>query len=251
MSVDLNSDSGEAFSRWELGDDAAMMLIVTSASVACGFHAGDPSVMRRTVELAAEHQVSIGAHVAYRDLATFGRVFIDMDPADLTNAVVYQLGALNAICAAAGTRVRYIKPHGALYNALTHHAAQAEAVARGIAAVDPTLPILCQPGTQIEQAALAHGLTPVIEAYADRAYNPDGTLVSRRLPGAVLHDPDAIAARVVRLATEGVVEAVDGSVVQLQARSICVHGDTAGAVAIARAVRQALDTSGVEVSAFA
>lgn len=251
MRIDLNADSGESFSSWVMGDDAAMMKVVTSASVACGFHAGDPSVMRTTISAAAEHDVVIGAHVSYRDLANFGRVFVDVSPADLTQAVIYQFGALEALARAAGTTVAYAKPHGALYNAIVHHERQADAVAAALAEVRPGLPILCLPGSAIERAAVRRGLRPVIEAFADRAYTPAGTLVSRREPGSVLHDPGIIAARVVRLVTDGVVEAVDGTPVRLAAESVCVHGDTAGAVAIARAVRAALVAAGVELRSFA
>lgn len=251
MRVDLNADSGESFSSWAMGDDAAMMALVSSASVACGFHAGDPSVMRATAALAARHGVTVGAHVAYRDLANFGRVFVDVAPGDLVNAVIYQFGALDALARAAGTHLAYCKPHGALYNAIVHHEAHAEAVAVALAEVRPGLPVLCLPNSAIARAAEAHGLRPVFEAFADRAYTPEGTLVSRREPGSVLHDPAAIAARVVRMVTQGTVEAIDGSLVSLAPESVCVHGDTPGAVAIARAVRSALDDAGVQVAAFA
>lgn len=244
--MDLNADSGEA-----IGDDAAMMAVVTSASVACGYHAGDADVMRATVAAAAAHGVAVGAHVSYADRANSGRLFVDLAPAELHRIVVDQVAALDAVAAAAGVTVRYCKPHGALYNAIVHHDAQADAVAAALAAVRPGLPVLCLPHSAIERAATARGLRPVIEAFADRAYAPDGTLVPRSRPGSVLHDPGAIAARVVRLATDGVVEAVDGSVVRVAAESVCVHGDTPGAVAIARAVRAALEAAGVELAPFA
>ncbi|GAB98024.1 UPF0271 protein [Kineosphaera limosa] len=251
MAIDLNSDSGESFGNWKMGDDATMMTIVTSANIACGFHAGDPHVMRATVTQAAANGVSIGAHPAYRDLPNFGRVFVDVPPAELTDAVIYQIGALQAMTKACGTKVSYVKPHGALYNTIWHHEAHAAAVVQAIVEVDPSLPLLCMPNTVVERIANERGLATVIEAFADRAYTPEGTLASRRIEGSVIHDPQAVAARVVRMATEGTVETVDGGVIELTARSICVHGDTQGAVEIARTVRGALADAGVELAPFA
>lgn len=251
MQIDLNSDSGESFSNWRLGDDQAMMAIVTSANVACGFHAGDPSVMRETVSAAAAHGVAVGAHVSYRDLYNFGRSFIDVAPAQLRDEVIYQIGALQAIADVVGTKVSYVKPHGGLYNAIVHHADQAQAVADAIAELDDTLAVLCLPNSVIGRIAAQRGLRVVYEAFADRAYNPDGTLVSRRTDGAVLLEPDEIAARVVRMATQREVVAIDGQVLALDAESVCVHGDSPGAVAIAKAIRTALDDAGVTLAAFA
>ncbi|HLT85603.1 MAG TPA: 5-oxoprolinase subunit PxpA [Phototrophicaceae bacterium] len=250
MPIDLNADVGESFGAWTMGDDAAILRVVTSANVACGFHAGDPRTARRTCALAAEAGVAVGAHVSYRDLAGFGRRFLDVDPGELTDEVVYQIGALQALAAAAGTAVRYVKPHGALYNAIVHHRAQARAVAAAVRTVDPGLPILVLPGTVIEEEARAAGLRPVVEAFADRACLPDGTLVPRSRPGAVVTDPQEVADRVVRMATEGTVTAVDGTAVRVRAESVCVHGDTPGAVALATAVREALDAAGVLVAGF-
>ena len=249
--IDLNSDSGESFSNWRLGDDATMMRVVTSANIACGFHASDPMVMRETVTAAAANGVSVGAHVGYRDLANFGRVFVDVAPAQLRDEVIYQIGALQAVAKVVGTTVRYVKPHGALYNTIVHHTAQAEAVATAIAEVDDSLTVLCLPGSEFGRIAAEKGLRVVREAFADRAYTPDGTLVSRREAGSVLHDPDEIAARVVRMATDRTVVATDGTTIPIEAASICVHGDTAGAVAIAQACRAALEAAGVELKAFA
>jgi 5-oxoprolinase (ATP-hydrolysing) subunit A len=248
--IDLNADLGEGFGAWTLGDDEALLEVITSANVACGFHAGDPTVLRRTCERAAELGVVIGAQVGYRDLAGFGRRFVDMDPHDLTNDVLYQLGGLEAFARVAGTRVRYVKPHGALYNAIVHHVEQAEAVAEAVRRYDPTLPVLGLPGSVWLEAAEAAGLTPVPEAFADRAYTPDGTLVSRREPGAVLEDPDHVAERSVRMATRREVVAADGSVVAVSAGSLCVHGDSAGAVAMATAVRRGLQEAGVRIEPF-
>jgi UPF0271 protein len=250
MPIDLNSDLGESFGRWTLGDDEAMLDTITSANVACGFHAGDPTVLRRTCALAAERGVAIGAQVGYRDLAGFGRRFIDVEPAELTNDVLYQLGALEAFARVAGTRVRYVKPHGALYNAIVQHEAQAGAVVEAVRRYDPALPVLGLPGSAWLRLAADAGLPAVAEAFADRAYTAEGTLVARREPGAVLPDADVIAERCVRLVTRGEVVAVDGTVVAVEAQSVCVHGDTEGAVTIATAVRRALAGAGVTLAAF-
>lgn len=249
-SIDLNADLGESFGQWRLGDDEAMLGVVTSANVACGFHAGDPLTLSRTCTAAAERGVVIGAQVGYRDLAGFGRRFIDVAPDELVADVQYQLGALDGLARVAGDRVRYVKPHGALYNTIVAHEEQAAAVVRAVAEYDDTLPVLGLPGSAFLSLAAETGLPVVTEAFADRAYNPDGTLVSRRIYGAVLEDPAEIAARVVRLAVSAEIEAVDGSVLTVEARSVCVHGDTPGAVGIARAVRDALTEAGVTVEAF-
>lgn len=231
-----------------MGDDAAMLDLVTSASIACGFHAGDPVTILATVESAAERGVTIGAHVSYRDLAGFGRRFIDVSPADLRADVIYQLSSLAGCCAVAGARLAYVKPHGALYNAIVTHEAQAEAVASAVADFDPGLVLLGLPGAGLAAAA-ALGLPTAVEAFADRAYAPDGTLVPRDRPGAVLTDPEVIADRVVRLATAGYVDSTEG-LVAVRADSVCVHGDTPGAVVIARRVRERLEAAGVEVAGF-
>lgn len=249
--IDLNSDVGESFGRWSLGDDAAMMASVSSANVACGFHAGDPSVIRNTCEAAAKAGVAVGAHVGYRDLAGFGRRFMDVDPLELADDVVYQIGALQALAATAGTRVRYVKPHGGLYNAIVHNTAQARAVVEAVKSVDPGLPILGLPGSEVLRLAGASGLRAVSEAFADRAYNPDGTLASRSQPGSVLDDPDMVAARVLRMTAGETIRAIDGSDLKIQAESVCVHGDSPGAVAMAVAVRAALDDAGITITAFA
>lgn len=249
--LDLNSDLGESFGRWELGDDAAMLEHVTSANVACGSHAGDPSTLRRCCEWAAARGVTIGAQVAYPDLAGFGRRFMDVAPDELTDLVIYQIGALDALARVAGTRVAYVKPHGALYNAVVHHEEQAAAVVRAVRDYDRGLPVLGLPGSRLLEAAVDAGLTAVEEAFADRAYNADGTLAPRAEPGAVISDADEVAARVVRMALHGEVVATDGSVVEVTPRSICLHGDTAGAVEMARAVRMALREAGVTLRPFA
>jgi UPF0271 protein len=249
--IDLNADLGEGFGSWALTDDDALLRRATSANVACGFPAGDATHMRHVCEVAAERGVTVGAQVSYRDLAGFGRRFIDVAPDELTNDVVYQVGALDAIARACGTRVSYVKPHGALYNAIVHHEGQARAVVDALTLLDGRLPLLGLPGGLVLDLAREAGLPVVAEAFADRAYAPDGTLVPRSEPNAVLDDPAAIAARVVRLALEGVIEAVDGSTVEVAADSVCVHGDSPGAVASARAVRDALTSAGVTVAPFA
>ncbi len=251
MRIDLNADLGESYGAWSMGDDAALLDVVTSANIACGFHAGDPLTMARTVSLAAERGVSIGAHIGYRDRDGFGRRFIDVDPAELQAEIVYQLGALAGVCRAARTTMNYVKPHGALYHAITNHRAQAEAVVTAITLFDPSLALLGLPGTLATRLAADAGLRTVVEALADRAYAPDGSLVPRGRPGAVLHDPDAVAARMVQLVTTGTVEAAEGTPVCVAADSLCVHGDSPDAVAMARAVRAALEAAGVDLAAFA
>ena len=249
--MDLNSDLGEGYGRWTLGDDAALLEIVTSANVACGFHAGDPATIDRTVRTAVERGVAVGAQVSYPDLVGFGRREIDVPPGDLTADVLYQLGALEAFARAAGSRVRYVKPHGALYNRIVRDPVQAAAVAEAIRRYDPALPLLTLPGSAAAAAAAEAGIEAVGEGFADRAYTGDGRLVSRREPGAVLDDPGRVAARAARMATEGRVGTVDGGEVAVEVRSLCVHGDTPGAVELARAVRAALEAAGVVLEAFA
>jgi UPF0271 protein len=250
-SIDLNSDVGESFGNWTFGDDAAVLANVTSANVACGFHAGDPVGIRTTIRAAVAAGVTVGAHPGYRDLAGFGRRFLDVAPNELTDDVIYQIGAVQALARAAGTRVSYVKPHGALYNTIVHSSEQAAAVVQAILAVDASLPLLVLPNSEIERQAEAAGLQTVAEAFADRAYRPDGTLVSRREAGSVLHSTEDVVEHVLRVATEGTIRAVDGTVLQTRARSICLHGDTPGAVAMAAAVRKALKASGVTVQSFA
>jgi UPF0271 protein len=248
--IDLNSDLGEGFGVWRLGDDQALLGIVTSANAACGFHAGDPSIMRAIAVGAVAHDVAVGAQVSYRDLAGFGRRAMDIAPDELTNEVLYQLGALDALCRVAGTRVRYVKPHGALYNTCVVDDVQAQAVVRAVMEFDDALPILGLPGSALLRHAEQAGLTPVSEGFVDRAYTPTGHLVPRSDPAALVSDPDAVVERSVRLATAGEVVAVDGSVLAMRVSSLCVHGDTPGAVDLARRVRRALGEAGVAVRRF-
>ncbi|MEU4776305.1 5-oxoprolinase subunit PxpA [Micromonospora sp. NPDC023633] len=249
--MDLNADLGEGFGIWRLGDDTALLDLVTSANVACGFHAGDASTMRRVCEGAAERGVAVGAQVGYRDLAGFGRRHIAYAFAELRDEVTYQLGALEAFCRLFGTRVRYLKPHGALYHAAACDEAQAAALVAAVGGYDDQLPLLCPPGSVLAQLAAGAGLRVVAEGFADRGYLPNGSLVPRTAPGSLVTDPDEVAARAVRMATERSVVAVDGSVVPCPVESICLHGDTPGAVRCAELVRAALIDAGVTPTPFA
>lgn len=249
-SVDLNADLAEGFGVWELGDDAAMIDIVTSANLACGFHAGNPVGLANTCRAAAKRGVRIGAQVGYFDLAGFGRRRIEVDPAELTADVIYQIGALQALARAAGSVLSYVKPHGALYNTIVEHRDQARAVAEAVRAADPGLPVLGLAGSVFFEEARRLGLRAVAEAFADRAYRPDGQLLPRGQPGAVLHDTDLIAHRVLEMVDTGRVTAVDGTVIGVEVESVCVHGDSPGAVGIATAVRDRLVAAGVDLAAF-
>ena len=251
MQIDLNSDLGESLGAWTMGDDAAMLDIVTSANVACGFHAGDPAGILATLRAAQARGVVVGAHVAYPDLVGFGRRNMDVASSDLVASVIYQIGALQGLAAAAGTRVRYVKPHGALYNTIAHDERQARDVIAALRAVDTGLALVALAGSPLVRWAEDAGLRVVAEAFADRAYTPQGTLVSRREAGAVLHDPAVVAARMLRLVRDGVVEAVDGSLAPVRADSICVHGDSPGAVAMAAQLRRTLQQAGVALAPFA
>ncbi|MBY8342191.1 LamB/YcsF family protein [Streptomyces spinosirectus] len=250
-SIDLNADLGEGFGRWRLTDDEQLLSVVTSANVACGFHAGDAATMRRVCELAAERGVRIGAQVSYRDLAGFGRRAMDVPPAELAAEVAYQIGALEVFARAAGTRVSYVKPHGALYNRVVHDEEQAAAVVEGVQLADPALPVLGLPGSRLLEYAVKAGLATVAEAFADRGYTAEGTLVPRGQDGAVVTDPQTVVERSVGLARFGTVTSHAGSPVDVRARSLCLHGDTPGAVELALLVRRRLQESGVTVEAFA
>ncbi|MEH0059407.1 5-oxoprolinase subunit PxpA [Auritidibacter ignavus] len=251
LTIDINSDVGESFGNYTMGDDAAIFSSVSSANVACGFHAGDPSIMLNTCQLAAARGLTVGAHVSYNDFAGFGRRFVDEDPHQLRNDVLYQIGALDAMATAAGTRVAYVKPHGALYNTIVNHREHAEAVVDALVTHGHGLTLLLLPGSIAASLAESAGLPVVYEAFADRGYTPEGTLVSRRQPGAVLHDEQEVVHRMVRLAKEGIIEAVDGTEIQVNAGSICVHSDTPGAVSMAAAVRRGLEEAGVTIESFA
>jgi UPF0271 protein len=249
--MDLNADLGEGFGSWRMGDDDALLTVVTSANVACGFHAGDPSTMRRTVESAVERGVTIGAHVSYPDLRGFGRRDIDLPLSQVTDDMVYQIGALDAFARAAGSVVAYVKPHGALYNRIAKDAEAAGAVVAALKMYDRPLPLLTLPGSAAAETAEQAGVQAVAEGFADRAYHADGQLVSRREPGAVFSDERAVADRALRMARDGVVTTTDGQELTLRIDSLCVHGDSPGAVGLARAVHQALTSADISVRAFA
>ena len=248
--IDLNADLGEGFGRWRLTDDEQLLSVVTSANVACGFHAGDAATMRRVCELAAERGVRIGAQVSYRDLAGFGRRAMDVPPDELAAEVAYQIGALEVFARAAGSRVAYVKPHGALYNRVVHDEEQAAAVVEGVVLAGGSLPVLGLPSSRFLKVAERAGLPVVTEAFADRAYTEEGTLVPRTQEGAVITEAETVVERSLGLARFGVVTSHSGERVPVRARSLCLHGDTPGAVELARRVRERLEASGVRVEAF-
>ncbi len=245
--VDLNADMGEGFGPWTMGSDPELAALVTSASLACGFHAGDPSVMERTVDLCVERGVSVGAHPGYPDLQGFGRRDLEPGPNDVYGWTLYQMGALEAFLRARGGRLAHVKPHGALYNRAASDASVAREVARAAADFDPALAVVCPGGSALAGAAAECGLAVAREAFADRAYRSDGTLAPRAWPGAVLSDPEAVARRAVELCSGGLVQAVDGGEIRVEADTLCLHGDSPGAAAMARAVRAALEDAGVSV----
>jgi UPF0271 protein len=256
--IDLNADLGEGFGRWALTDDAGLLSVVTSANVACGFHAGDPSTMRRVCALAATLSVRIGAQVSYRDLAGFGRRPMEVPAEELAAEVAYQIGALRVFAQAAGAQVGYVKPHGALYNRVVWDEDQAGAVVGGILLAGGGLPVLGLPGSAVHRAAAAAGLPVVAEAFPDRAYRADGTLVSRSEPGAVIHDKDTVVSRALALAgaasttgPTGIPAPANDDPERSPTRSLCIHGDTAGAVDLARSVREALTRAGIRIESFA
>jgi 5-oxoprolinase (ATP-hydrolysing) subunit A len=250
-SIDLNSDVGESFGAYRLGDDAEVMRSVTSANVACGFHAGDPAVMRATVRLARDAGVAVGAHPGFPDLVGFGRRNLEASPREVEDFVLYQIGALAAIARSEGVALAHVKPHGALYNMAARDRKMADAIARAIRSFDPALVLFALPGTQLLEAGRAAGLQVAAEGFADRAYAPDGSLASRSLPGAVIHDADEVLRRSLRMVGEGQVVATDGSVLTFRVDTLCVHGDTAGTAALTRLLREGLERSGVTVRSVA
>jgi UPF0271 protein len=248
MRIDLNADVGESFGAYTIGVDAELIPTITSANVACGFHGGDPAVMRRTVRLARAAGVSVGAHPGFQDLAGFGRREMRVTPQEAEDVVLYQIGALAGIAHSEGVSLRHVKPHGALYNMAVRDAALAEAIARAVRAFDPALILFALPGSALMRAGEACGLTVAAEGFADRSYEPDGSLTPRSRTGAVIHDAPAVVARAVRMATEGRVAAVDGSEILLRVQTICTHGDTLGAQELTRAIRAGLERAGVTVA---
>ena len=247
--IDLNADLGETTAGNPVADDGAMLQMVSSANVATGFHAGDPHSIAGTLKAAAAAGVTVGAHPGYNDPAAFGRRFLDYDPAELADEVTYQIGALDALARANGTKISYVKPHGAMYNAIVHHHAQAQAVIDGIKAFGD-IPVMLLPGGVAVGIAEKSGLTVIREAFADRNYNPDGTLVSRREANAVLHDPADVVVRVLEVAEHGSITAIDGSVLQVDAQSVCTHGDSPGSVNLLREVVAELNRRDIEIRSF-
>jgi len=250
MRIDLNADVGESFGAFTIGDDAGLMKVVTSANVAAGFHAGDPSVLRRTIRMAKTHGVAVGAHPGFPDLAGFGRREMHVTTQEAEDLVLYQLAAVAGVAAAEGARLQHVKAHGALFNMAAVDRDLAEALVRAVASFDRTLILFASPGSEMASAAGRLGLRVAHEVFADRAYDSNGRLVPRQQAGAVVHDVDVVVARAVRLATDGTVVALDGSVLKLDAHTMCVHGDTPGAARLAEAVRQGLEAAGVMVAAI-
>ncbi|MBA3231366.1 MAG: LamB/YcsF family protein [Acidobacteria bacterium] len=246
--LDLNCDMGESFGAYVLGSDEEVMPHITSASVACGYHGGDPAVMRRTVRLARQHGVAVGAHPGLQDRAGFGRREMQVTAQEVEDLVLYQVGALEAIARSEGIRLAHVKPHGALYNMAARERPLAEAIARAVRAFDPSLILFVLPHSEMQRAGEAAGLTVVPEGFADRSYEPDGSLTPRARRGSVIHDIQEIVRRVVRMARDGTVTATDGSDIPLSAATLCVHGDTPGAASLVRELRSALERSGVIVA---
>jgi UPF0271 protein len=248
--IDINSDLGESFGAYSIGQDAGLMHAITSANVAAGFHAGDPSVLRDTIRMARENGVAVGAHPGFPDLVGFGRRELNVTPREAEDMVLYQVAAVAGVAAAEGMKVQHVKPHGALFNMAVRNAELAAAIARAVAAFDRNLILFGLPGSEILNAGRAAGLRVAAEVFADRAYEADGSLASRRKPGSVIHDPDAVVARAVRMVKERTVVATDGSAVALEAETICVHGDTPGSDALAARIRAGLEAAGVTVKAI-
>ncbi len=250
LKIDLNADIGESFGIYSTGNDDLLLRSITSGSIACGFHAGDPSVMRRTVRAASRAGVSIGAHPGFPDLVGFGRREMQLEPQEIADLVLYQVGALSAVAKAEGTRLRHVKPHGALYNMSVRRAEVAEAIARAVASFDAGLVLMGLPGSELLSAGLRLGLSVAAEAFADRSYESDGTLTPRHFADSVLAEPGQAVERAVRMVRDGRVIARDGSTFALKVDTICVHGDTPHAAEIAAAVRLGLEQSSIEVRAL-
>jgi UPF0271 protein len=247
MRIDLNSDLGESFGPWPMGDDAALMDSISSANVACGFHAGDPGAMRATIALAREKGVAIGAHPGFQDLVGFGRRDIKASPAEVADLVLYQASALAGMAAAQGMKLQHVKPHGALYNMACKDRALADAIAAAVASLDRSLILFGLPNSELLRAGEAAGLPVAAEVFADRAYEPDGSLTARAKPGSVIHDTQRVVARAIKMVKDQRVIAVDGSTIALRADTICLHGDTPGAADHARALRAGLENAGITV----
>ena len=247
MQVDLNCDMGESFGVYTIGNDEGAMKSITSANIACGFHAGDPSVARRTVRLARDAGVAVGAHPGFPDLVGFGRREMQATVAEVEDLVLYQVSALSGIALAEGIHLQHVKAHGALYNMAVKNLTLAEAISRAVASLDPSLILFGPPGSALLSAGESAGVPVASETFADRTYEADGTLTPRSRPGAVLHDPEQILERVLHMLREQSITAVDGSVLELSTQTICIHGDTAGALEISSRLRTGLETSGIKV----
>jgi UPF0271 protein len=247
--IDINSDVGEAFGAYHIGHDAGLMKSITSANVAAGFHAGDPSVLRETIRRAKAHGVAVGAHPGFPDLVGFGRRELNVTAKEAEDLVLYQVAAVAGVASAEGVRIQHVKPHGALFNMAVTNAELAGAIARAVAAFDPALLLFGLPGSEILKAGRSAGLRTAAEVFADRAYEPDGSLASRRKPGSVIHDPAAVVARAIKMAKDRSVVAIDGSVVPLEADTMCVHGDTPGSDDLAAKIRAGLERAGITVKA--
>jgi UPF0271 protein len=250
MRIDLNSDMGESFGAYTIGHDAGLMTSITSANIAAGFHAGDPGVLRETIRLAKQRGVAVGAHPGFPDLVGFGRRELNVTPREAEDFVLYQIAAVAGVAAAEGVRLQHVKAHGALFNMAAKNADLASAIARAVAAFDRTLILFGLPGSEVLKAGRASGLRVAAEVFADRAYEPDGQLASRRKPGSVIHDAGVVVARAVRMVKEANVVAVDGTVVRLEVDTMCVHGDTPGSDQLAAKIRAGLEAAGVTVKAI-
>lgn len=250
MRIDLNSDLGESFGPWPMGQDSALMDSISSANVACGFHAGDPGTMRATLEMARAKGVAVGAHPGFPDLVGFGRREMKTSPREVEDFVLYQVAALAGMAAAQGMRLRHVKAHGALYNMACKDRAMADAIAKAVAALDRSLILFGLPNSELIRAGQAAGLTVAAEVFADRAYDPDGSLTARSKPGSVIHDTAAVVERAIKMVRDKAVVAVDGSTIALQADTICLHGDTPGAAEHARAVRRGLESAGIQIASL-
>jgi UPF0271 protein len=250
MRIDLNSDLGESFGPWPMGQDEALMDSISSANVACGFHAGDPGAMRATIALARKKEVAIGAHPGFQDLVGFGRREIKASPEEVEDLVLYQVSALAGMASAQGMKLQHVKPHGALYNMACRDRALAVAIAKAVAAYDRSLILFGLPNSELLRAGELEGLPVAAEVFADRAYDPDGSLTSRSKPGSVIHDTTQVVERAIRMVKDRTVIAVDGSTIALRADTICLHGDTPGAAEHARAVRAGLENAGISVKSL-
>jgi 5-oxoprolinase (ATP-hydrolysing) subunit A len=250
MRIDLNSDVGESFGIYTIGHDAGLMKSITSANVAAAFHAGDPTVLRNTIRLAKANGVAVGAHPGLPDLVGFGRRELSITPKEAEDLVLYQIAAVAGVASAEGVKVQHVKPHGALFNMAVRNAELSAAIARAVVAFDPSLILFGLPGSELLNAGRATGLRVAAEAFADRAYDADGSLTSRRMPGSVIHHVDAVVSRAIRMVKDHTVVAVDGAVVEVEADTICVHGDTPGSDELAAKLRLGLETAGVTVKAI-